>query len=66
LSRKLPRGPRAFNSGVAPLPEGARTGPDGMYGSLFDLVDTERLRSGASPRKTELEQVERRRGRVNP
>jgi len=36
-----------------------------MYGSLFDLVDTERLRTAASPHEVELE-VERRRGRVNP
>jgi len=66
LSRKAPRGPSTFNSGAAPLPEGARTGPDGMYGSLFDLVDTGRLRTAASPRETELEQVERHRGGVNP
>lgn len=66
MSRKASRGPKAFNSSVAPLPEGARTGPDGMYGSLFDLVDTERLRTAASPRETAMEQVERRRGRVNP
>jgi hypothetical protein len=66
LSRKGSQGPRTFGGGAVPMPEGARTGRDGMYGSLFDLVDAERLRTAATARAAELKQIKRRRGGVDP
>jgi len=37
-----------------------------MCGSLFDLVDPERLRTAATGCAAELEQIKRRRGGVYP